>query len=242
MSACMISLALALLVTVAQSATDGTAQQPVPRTPPATTSSASATEAAPEPSPSPAASRYPAPKTRPAAGKPTPAVTVPARSAASGPITIAVSTQKKILVVRVGGVDVKQYNVAVGTKAKPTPMGHFTIRHIVWNPSWHPPAEKWARGKKATAPGDPKNPMKVVKVFFQEPDYYIHGTDKDDSLGSAASHGCIRMGQDDVYSLARYLQDHAGSAQSDSWYVSAINGTSAQSVHLPKGIPIVIGP
>ena len=235
----MISLALALFVTVAQSTTAGSAPQPAPPAAPATTSSA--TEAAPEPSPAPAASRYPAPKAKPAAGNPKSAATPAALTAASGPITIAVSTQKKILVVRVGGVDVKQYSVAVGTKAKPTPMGHFTIRHIVWNPSWHPPAEKWAKGKKATAPGDAKNPMKVVKVFFQEPDYYIHGTDQEDSLGSAASHGCIRMGQDDVYSLARYLQDHAGAAQSDSWYVSAINGTSAQSVQLPKGIPIVIG-
>ena len=236
----MLSIMLALSMTVAQSVTTGSAPQPVPAATPATTSSAP--EAAPTPSPATPAARYPAPKASATPEKQKSAVAAAAGTAASGPITIAVSTQKKILVVRVGGVDVKQYAVAVGTKAKPTPMGRFIIRHIVWNPAWHPPAEKWAKGKKATAPGDAKNPMKVVKVFFQEPDYYIHGTDQEDSLGSAASHGCIRMGQDDVYSLARYLQDHAGAAQSDSWYVSAINGTSSQSVHLPKGIPVVIGP
>ena len=63
------------------------------------------------------------------------------------------------------------YDVAVGTKKNPTPMGSFTIRHIVWNPAWRPPpGAKWAKGKKPAAPGDPKNPMKVVNVFFSEPD------------------------------------------------------------------------
>jgi lipoprotein-anchoring transpeptidase ErfK/SrfK len=159
----------------------------------------------------------------------------------SGPLSMAASTQKKILVVRIGGTDVKKYDIAVGTKSKPTPNGRFTVKHIVWNPAWHPPDEKWAKGKKPAGPGDPKNPMKVVKIFFQEPDYYIHGTDQEDSLGSAASHGCIRMAQSDVYDLARYLMEHTGAAKSDDWYRAVINGDSSQSVILPKGVPLAIG-
>lgn len=234
----MLSITFALLATLAQSVPAQSTTQSVPPPAPVTTSS-SASET--ESTPPPALPMTPRGTGKKAMNPPQHSV-APAQPAVSGPISIAVSTQKKILVVRVGGVDVKKYDVAVGTKTKPTPMGRFTIRHIVWNPGWHPPAEKWAKGKKPAPPGDPKNPMKVVKVFFQEPDYYIHGTDQEDSLGSAASHGCIRMSQDDVYSLARYLQDHAGAAKPESWYVSAINGTSSQSVQLPRGIPIVIGP
>jgi lipoprotein-anchoring transpeptidase ErfK/SrfK len=159
----------------------------------------------------------------------------------SGPLTMAVSTQKRILVVRIGGTEMRRYSVAVGTRAKPTPMGQFTVKHIVWNPAWHPPDARWAKGKQPAGPGDPKNPMKIVKIFFQEPDYYIHGTDAEDSLGSAASHGCIRMAQEDVYKLARYLQDHAGALKSDDWYVQVINGNQSQSVILPQGVPIAIG-
>lgn len=162
-------------------------------------------------------------------------------AAPSGPLSLAVSTQKKILVVRMGGVDVKKYDVAVGTKAKPTPTGRFSVSHIVWNPPWHPPAEKWAKGKKPTAPGDPKNPMKVVKLFFQEPDYYIHGTDDEDSLGGAASHGCIRMAQADVYELARYVQEHAGAPHDDAWYNRVVGSDQSADVHLPKGVPLAIG-
>jgi lipoprotein-anchoring transpeptidase ErfK/SrfK len=164
-----------------------------------------------------------------------------AQNVITGPLTMAVSTQKKILVVRIGGTEMRRYSVAVGTKTKPTPMGQFTVKHIVWNPAWHPPDEKWAKGKKPAGPGDPKNPMKIVKIFFQEPDYYIHGTDAEDSLGSAASHGCIRMAQEDVYKLARYLQDQAGAKKSDDWYTQVINGSQTQSVILPKSVPLAIG-
>lgn len=164
-----------------------------------------------------------------------------APAAAPSPLSMAVSTQKKILVVRINGQDVKRYDVAVGTSKHPTPLGRFGVRHIVWNPAWVPPNAKWSKGKQPAAPNDPKNPMKVVKLFFQEPDYYIHGTDAEDSLGSAASHGCIRMAQEDVYKLARYLQDHAGAAKSDDWYAQVINGTESQSVILPRSVPLVIG-
>ena len=164
-----------------------------------------------------------------------------AQRVVTGPLTMAVSTQKKILVVRIGATEMRRYTVAVGTKSKPTPMGRFTVRHIVWNPAWRPPDATWAKGKQPAGPGDPKNPMKIVKIFFQEPDYYIHGTDAEDSLGSAASHGCIRMAQEDVYKLARYLQDHAGAQKSDDWYAQVINGNQSQSVILPRSVPLVIG-
>jgi lipoprotein-anchoring transpeptidase ErfK/SrfK len=165
-----------------------------------------------------------------------------AQSAApTSPLSIAVSTQKRILVVRLNGQDVKTYQVAVGTKTKPTPTGAYTIRHIVWNPAWHPPDAKWAKGKKPAGPGDPKNPMKVVKIFFREPDYYIHGTEDEDSLGTAASHGCVRMATNDVEELGRFIMDNAGAPQSDDWFAQVINGSKPADVRLPAGVPIVIG-
>ena len=160
----------------------------------------------------------------------------------AGPITLAASTKKRILEVRVAGVTTKRYDIAVGTKAHPTPNGSFVIRHIVWNPAWHPPDAQWAKGKQATPPGHPKNPMKVVKIFFQELDYYIHGTGDEETLGSAASHGCIRLSQADAFALGRYLMDRAGAPKSDEWYAGVFNRGVSADIHLPKGVPIVIGP
>ena len=83
--------------------------------------------------------------------------------------------------------------------------------------------------------------MKVVKIFFSEPDYYIHGTDDDDSIGEAASHGCIRMVESDAAALAQYLQEHAGASRSESWYAAVTDGGRPASVMLPHAVPIAIG-
>ena len=161
--------------------------------------------------------------------------------APSGPLTLAASTQKKILVVRIGATDVKKYNIAVGSKNHPTPMGYFTVRRIVWNPAWVPPDKPWAKGKQATPPGHPKNPMKVVKIFFQEPDYYIHGTDDVDSIGEAASHGCLRMRVTDAFELAKYLMMHGGAPKPDSWFDQVIGLGQPADVRLPQGVRFAIG-
>lgn len=113
---------------------------------------------------------------------------------------------------------IKTYEVAVGTKTNPTPTGTFSIAKIVWNPTWVPPDEPWARGKEAKGPADADNPMKMVKMFFQEPDYYIHGTDAVDSLGTAASHGCVRMDPEEATELAKLLMEHGGKPKPEPWY------------------------
>jgi len=165
----------------------------------------------------------------------------PTPTVISGPLTMASSTEKKILVVRIGPYDVKKYDVAVGTKAHPTPTGRFVVRHMIWNPGWAPPNARWARGKQATAPGNPKNPMRAVKIFFNEPDYYIHGTNKEDSIGYAASHGCIRMTEADATDLGRYLIAHTGLEKDDNWFISAFSSDKPTDVQLPHGVSFVIG-
>ena len=163
-------------------------------------------------------------------------------STAGGEISLAVSTKKNIMELRVGGKTIRRYDVSVGKKAHPTPHGTFRINHIVWNPAWVPPKEKWAKGKKAEAPGSRKNPMKVVKIFFKEPDYYIHGTGDEEALGGAASHGCIRMSQVDAFRLGRYLMDNGGAAKSDAWYAKVFNRGTPADVRLKASAKIVIGP
>jgi lipoprotein-anchoring transpeptidase ErfK/SrfK len=159
-----------------------------------------------------------------------------------GAVTLAASTKKNIMELRVGGKTIRTYQVSVGKKPHRTPHGTFTVNHIVWNPGWVPPKEKWAKGKKAEKPGSEKNPMKVVKIFFKEPDYYIHGTAHEHALGAPASHGCIRMSQRDAFALGKYLMDKGGAARDASWYERVLSRGVSADVRLPKAVKIVIGP
>lgn len=131
---------------------------------------------------------------------------------------LSVDLGERELTVTVDGDVVRTYQVAIGTADHETPTGTFSIRRIIFNPSWTPPNVPWARGKKPTPPGDPNNPMGKAKIFFAEPDYYIHGTNDERSIGRAASHGCLRMRNEDVVALARLVMEYGGEARPASWF------------------------
>ncbi len=158
------------------------------------------------------------------------------------PLVLRASVSERMLYVQRGDTTLKTFLVAVGTSRYPTPRGRYTIRKMIWNPSWRPPpGSEWAKGKKATGPGDPKNPMKVVKIFFKEPDYYIHGTDAVESLGSAASHGCIRMDPSEVAELAKLIMEHGGQPREENWFLRLIHSRRQEKpIYLDNPVTITV--
>jgi lipoprotein-anchoring transpeptidase ErfK/SrfK len=161
---------------------------------------------------------------------------------AEGPLTLSADLSSRRLTVMQGDTKIKTYTVAVGSDRYPTPSGSYSIRKIVWNPSWHPPPDAaWAKGKKAKGPGEPGNPMKVVKIFFREPDYYIHGTDAVGSLGEAASHGCLRMDPDEVADLAKLIMEHGGEPHEENWFWRIIHSRREEkTVYLDNPISLTV--
>jgi lipoprotein-anchoring transpeptidase ErfK/SrfK len=156
-------------------------------------------------------------------------------------ISVEADISERKLIIRQGNDVVETFAVAVGKGSKPTPRGRYTIRKIVWNPAWIPPDQPWAKGKKPEAPGSNANPMKLVKIFFREPDYYIHGTNDVESLGEAASHGCLRMDPDDAYRVARYLMEHGGAPRDESWFWRVLHSRSeTKTVYLDNPVPMVV--
>jgi murein L,D-transpeptidase YcbB/YkuD len=170
---------------------------------------------------------------------PVPESVAPVREA---PVVLRASVSERMLYVQRGDTLLKTFLVAVGTDRYPTPRGSFTIKKIVWNPSWRPPPNsEWAKDKKPQGPGDPENPMKVVKIFFKEPDYYIHGTDAVESLGSAASHGCIRMDPAEVAELAKLIMEHGGQPREENWFWRIIHSRRQEKVvYLSNPVSITI--
>lgn len=133
-----------------------------------------------------------------------------ARPADPAPLKLVVSlSDREMQVIRDGSV-VHTYGVAVGRPTHPTPTGTFHTGDIDWNPSWTPPPVGWARNRTYQPPGAAANPMQGVKIYFEAPYYFIHGTNDPGSIGEAASHGCIRMTADDAISVAHQIEDAGG--------------------------------
>jgi lipoprotein-anchoring transpeptidase ErfK/SrfK len=95
----------------------------------------------------------------------------------------------------------KSYPIAVGRQGLETPAGLYDVQGMQVNPSWHVPNSPWA-GKLAgkVIPPGPDDPIKARWIGFNG-GAGIHGTDVDSSIGTAASHGCIRMHIPDVIDL-----------------------------------------
>jgi murein L,D-transpeptidase YcbB/YkuD len=136
----------------------------------------------------------------------------------------------------VGDSLVRTIPVAVGMPAYRSPRGEFTITSIEWNPWWIPPASKWAKKEKVTPPG-PTNPMGRVKLNFR-PLYFLHGSPLDASIGSAASHGCIRLHNADAVDLARLVQRFGSPGMSEDSIDQLAADTATRRVELDVPIPI----
>ena len=104
---------------------------------------------------------------------------------------------RKIVLLEDGQV-VKVYPIAVGKKSTPSPNGTFQIASRVVKPAWYQPG-------KMVGPG-PANPLGTRWMGLGYKGYGIHGTNMPNSIGKAASHGCIRMRNHDVEELFELVQ------------------------------------
>jgi lipoprotein-anchoring transpeptidase ErfK/SrfK len=95
----------------------------------------------------------------------------------------------------------KTYTVAVGMEGLETPEGLYHIQEKEENPTWNVPDSAWAGSLAGQSiPPGPSNPIKARWLGIFE-GAGIHGTEETYSLGSAASHGCVRMAIPDVEEL-----------------------------------------
>jgi hypothetical protein len=124
-------------------------------------------------------------------------------------VFLAVSRSKKELRYFVEEKLVKTYIVAIGRIGFETPAGLYEIQSKAVNPAWYVPKEEWAGdlAGKIIPPGDPENPLKARWMGFWD-GAGIHGTAESSSIGSAASHGCIRMRVPDVIDLYERVPLH----------------------------------
>ena len=96
----------------------------------------------------------------------------------------------------------RSYGIAVGAPGFETPTGRFSIHNKAVDPAWSAPDEPWAGAyrNEVVEGGAADNPLKARWMGIVG-GVGIHGTAAEDSIGTAASHGCIRMRVADVIDL-----------------------------------------
>jgi lipoprotein-anchoring transpeptidase ErfK/SrfK len=96
----------------------------------------------------------------------------------------------------------RTYTIAVGQVGYDTPAGTYSIQNKAVNPAWTVPDSDWTGdlAGQVIPGGSPENPLEARWLGIYD-GAGIHGTADIGSLGTAASHGCIRMSVPDVIEL-----------------------------------------
>jgi len=89
----------------------------------------------------------------------------------------------------------RKFRIAVGAIKHETPAGPFFVRRKARHPEWQMPYSDWVPKELqgTIVPPGPDNPIKEAFIELTDDGIGIHGTDSLWTLGTAASHGCIRV-------------------------------------------------
>jgi L,D-transpeptidase ErfK/SrfK len=103
------------------------------------------------------------------------------------------------------------YPVGIGRSEFPTPLIETTVTGRIENPSWTPtPSARKEHAEMGdelppVVPPGPDNPLGNMAIQLAEPGYFIHGTNKPFGVGQMVSHGCIRLYDPHIATLAEMM-------------------------------------
>lgn len=121
----------------------------------------------------------------------------------SMPRTIVVRVDENKLYLYDGFDVLRTWSVATAMPGWTTPRGDWNLYRKAVNPTWYNPAlDSWGANLPAVVPGGPTAPMGTRALYITAPGLIrIHGTPADDSIGTYASHGCVRMHNNEIEQL-----------------------------------------
>lgn len=119
--------------------------------------------------------------------------------------TVVVRVDQNMLYLYEGFKVSRTFPVATAMPPWVTPAGDWIVDRKAVNPTWYNPNPTgWASNAPLVVPGGPDNPMGTRALYITAPGLIrIHGTSPSErpSIGHYASHGCIRMLNEDVEQL-----------------------------------------
>ncbi len=114
-----------------------------------------------------------------------------------GPFSAHVSLSRFELTIHLQSYFVKKYSVGIG-KDRSSPQGKLAVLEKIADPQYTDPEGRVIEGK------DPRNPLGPRWLDLGN-SYGIHGTIEPESIGKAASRGCIRLQNDDAIEVYDFL-------------------------------------
>ena len=130
----------------------------------------------------------------------TPTPDEPSAAPVDFPLRLELNLSKRQVTLYRGEQPLKSYPVAIGRPGWETPTGTFQVLQKVEKPTWIHPLQEGV----VIPGGDPDNPLGNYWVgFWTDGNNWIgfHGTPTPESIGKAASHGCVRMYNKDIAEL-----------------------------------------
>jgi lipoprotein-anchoring transpeptidase ErfK/SrfK len=136
---------------------------------------------------------------------------VAGKKSETGAVTVVLSKAKQQLVVKDGdGKTIFFAPITAGSEQYPYPAGTWKVKAVAPNPTFHYNPELFKDSKPGdektkVAPG-PNSPVGVVWIDLTAEHYGIHGTPSPETIGYAESHGCIRLTNWDVQTVASMVK------------------------------------
>jgi lipoprotein-anchoring transpeptidase ErfK/SrfK len=126
----------------------------------------------------------------------------PERTAADFDQVLLVRIGENMLYLYENGKITNQWPIATGQPEYMTPTGMYSVTEKRYLPTWVNPApDTWGASMPASIPPGPSNPLGLRALNWSAPAIRFHGTSATYSLGYNASHGCVRLSNDDVIQL-----------------------------------------
>jgi len=129
---------------------------------------------------------------------------------AAARVAVKIDTKTNMLGVLQDDKLIAAYPVTIGSAQTASPIGEWKVRRITKLPIFRYDKEMLRHGTRSgnfyLLPPGPRNPVGIMWIALNKKGIGIHGTNTPDSIGRAASHGCIRLANWDVVRLATKIK------------------------------------
>lgn len=127
------------------------------------------------------------------------------------PVTsVKVDMKTNILAVFEADRLVAAYPVTIGSAQTASPIGEWKVRGVAKLPKFRYDKQMLNHGQRSgdfhMLPPGPNSPVGVIWIALNKKGIGLHGTETPETIGRAASHGCVRLANWDIVRLAQRLK------------------------------------